>query len=307
MPVERDPGQGSYPPSLPKLSIAERLRWCLIGEDDLARVRRLAELSGEMVGPVVDAFYEHTLTFDGMRSLFPSDAAIEQEKANHRRYFERLMRGVVDQAYLADRVEVGETNERVGLGPDWYLGAFDFYLEAVANRLLERSGEHAAEAFGLFLSLLKVAHLDMALTLDSFIMAREATTALRQKEMSELPTPVLQLREGLLLIPVVGMVDSYRAQALTEQLLQAIKEERARIVVLDVTGVAVVDTAVANHLTHTVLAARLMGASSIITGISAQVAEALVRIGLDSRELTTRCDLRSGLELAEAMLARAVG
>ncbi len=179
MPAEPDHGPSLPLPEPPRLGIAERLRWCSIDEADLERVRKLGEVTRDMVGPVVEEFYAHALSFDGTSTLFASEEVVEQEKRSHRRYFERLMSGVVDQAYFADRIEVGEANERVGLGPDWYLGTFDYYLEAVANRLFERCSEKPEEAFAHFLSLLKVAHLDMALTLDSFIMAREATTAFR--------------------------------------------------------------------------------------------------------------------------------
>jgi rsbT co-antagonist protein RsbR len=113
---------------------------------------------------------------------------------------------------------------------------------------------------------------------------------------------VLQLRERLLLLPIIGIIDSQRAHQLTDQLLHGIRAHRAKVVVMDVTGVLAVDSAVANHLIQTVQASRLMGASVIITGLSAEVAQTLVRIGIDLSMVQTVGDLQSGIEEAERLL-----
>jgi rsbT co-antagonist protein RsbR len=103
-------------------------------------------------------------------------------------------------------------------------------------------------------------------------------------------------------VPVVGNLDSYRARSLTIALLTGIKEQQARVLVLDITGVSTVDSSVANHLMQTVTAARLMGAHSIVTGISPSVAEALVKIGVNIAWLNTFGDLQRGIEEAERLL-----
>jgi rsbT co-antagonist protein RsbR len=113
---------------------------------------------------------------------------------------------------------------------------------------------------------------------------------------------VLKLREGLLLIPVVGTLDSHRARSLTVELLEGIREHRAQVVVLDITGVAGVDSAVANHLIQSMSAARLMGAASVLTGISAEVAQALVKIGVSGQQLNTAGDLQQGIKIAEKLI-----
>jgi PAS domain S-box-containing protein len=126
---------------------------------------------------------------------------------------------------------------------------------------------------------------------------RQAEEAIRA-----LSTPVLPVRERLLILPLIGVVDSTRALQLTEQLLGSIRTYRAKAVVIDITGVPIVDSRVANHLLQTVEAARLMGAVVIVTGISPEIAQTLVRIGIDLSRLTTRTDLMGGLEEAERML-----
>jgi rsbT co-antagonist protein RsbR len=113
---------------------------------------------------------------------------------------------------------------------------------------------------------------------------------------------VLQVRERLLVLPIVGVLESYRARQLTEQLLNSISATRAKVAIMDITGVPIVDSKVANHLLQTVSAARLMGATVILTGLSPQIAQALVAIGVDLSQVQTTVDLQSGLEEAERLL-----
>jgi anti-anti-sigma regulatory factor len=123
--------------------------------------------------------------------------------------------------------------------------------------------------------------IDIGLAVDTYIHARETTMRKQQEAIRELSTPVLQIRERLLLLPIIGVIDTHRARLITDGLLHSIRETRAKVVVMDVTGVATIDTRVANHLIQTVTAARLMGAQVIVTGLSSDVAQALVGLGLD--------------------------
>ena len=123
-----------------------------------------------------------------------------------------------------------------------------------------------------------------------------------ERAILELSTPVLQLREGLLILPIIGILDSQRARQLTEQLLNSIRDNRAKVAVVDITGVAAVDSKVANHLLQTAEAARLMGATVILTGLSPEVAQSLVSIGVDLSRLITVGDLQGGIVEADRLL-----
>src|SRR5258708_36771259 len=116
--------------------------------------------------------------------------------------------------------------------------------------------------------MMKLVLLEMGLAVDTYIFARENTMRKQQEAIRELSTPVLQIRERLLLLPIIGVIDSQRARLITEGLLQSIRANRAKVVVMDVTGVATIDSKVANHLLQTVVAARLMGGSLISQGLS---------------------------------------
>lgn len=136
----------------------------------------------------------------------------------------------------------------------------------------------------------------------AFVQERERTVRQQQEAIRELSTPVLQVREKMLVLPIIGMIDSQRARQLTEQLLVAVKENRAKVVIVDVTGVPAVDSKIANHLLQTIDASRLMGAKAIITGLSPEVAQALVAIGVDVARFNAVGNLQGGIEEADRIL-----
>ncbi len=136
----------------------------------------------------------------------------------------------------------------------------------------------------------------------SFVQERERIIREQQEAIRELSTPVLPVRERLLILPIIGMVDPLRARQLTEQLLRGIRTNRARVVVMDITGVPAMDATVANHLVQTVEASRLLGAVVIVTGLSPELAQTLVNIGVDLSKMNTVGDLQGGIEEAERQL-----
>jgi rsbT co-antagonist protein RsbR len=136
----------------------------------------------------------------------------------------------------------------------------------------------------------------------SFVEQRERVIREQQDALLELSTPVLQVRERLLILPIIGVLDEDRARQLTEQLLHGIRAHRAKLVVIDVTGVPNMDEGVANSLVDTVTASRLMGADVIITGLSSEIAQTLVTIGVDLSKMHTVGDLQGGIEEAERQL-----
>jgi rsbT co-antagonist protein RsbR len=135
-----------------------------------------------------------------------------------------------------------------------------------------------------------------------FVQERERVIRQQQEAIRELSTPVLQVRERLLILPIIGVIDSHRARQLTEQLLRGIRTNRAKVVVIDITGVAAMDATVANHLVQTVEASRLLGATVIVTGLSPEIAQTLVTIGVDLGKMNTVGDLQGGIEQAERLL-----
>ncbi|MBN1218900.1 MAG: PAS domain S-box protein [Anaerolineae bacterium] len=126
----------------------------------------------------------------------------------------------------------------------------------------------------------------------------------QQKAIQELSTPVIPVIDQIIVMPLIGNIDSMRARDLTRQLLAGISEHRAKVVILDITGVPLVDSGVANYLTKAIRAAQLKGARTIVTGISEAVAETIVDLGIDWSEITTLSDLRTGLLVALRSLGK---
>jgi len=135
-----------------------------------------------------------------------------------------------------------------------------------------------------------------------FVQERERVIREQQEAIRELSTPVLPVRERLLILPIIGLIDAQRARQLTEQLLRAIRSNRAKVVVIDITGVPAMDANVANALVRTVDASRLQGAMVIVTGLSPEIAQTLVTIGVDLSRMHTVGDLQGGIEEAERLL-----
>jgi rsbT co-antagonist protein RsbR len=134
-------------------------------------------------------------------------------------------------------------------------------------------------------------------------LAEQAAIIEQQRQtINELQTPVIQVWQGILALPIVGSLDTARTQEMNEALLDKIVQTGSEIVILDVTGVPLIDTAVAKHLLETVSAARLLGAEVFLVGLSTRTAMTLVHLGLDLSGVTTRITMAKGLELAFARL-----
>jgi rsbT co-antagonist protein RsbR len=271
-------------------------------DEDAETLLGLNEMARKYADPVIEDFYRHLLSFDETKVFFEDPKVLERVKRLQKEYFLRLTEGDYGAEYVADRLRIGTVHEHINLAPKWYLGAYNFYLRSVAVRLFDAFPRDPLRALKFFLSLMKLVFLDIGLAVDTYIDARESTMRKQQEAIKELSTPVLRIRDRLLLLPIVGVIDSQRAQLITEGVLRAIRDTRAKVVVMDVTGVATIDSKVANHLLQTVAAARLMGATLIVTGLSAEVAQSLVALGIDLTRLNTVGDLQGGIDEGDRLL-----
>jgi rsbT co-antagonist protein RsbR len=282
--------------------LAMRKRFLEFDEGDVHRLEGMYDLTQEYVDSVIEAFYDHLLSFHETAAFFRDPRVLEHVKARQKEYFIRLTQGDYEQDYVDDRLKLGTIHEKIGLPVRSFLGMYSFYLRQIAARLLDEYSDRPERAFEAFHSLMKLLFLDIGLAVDTYIYQREATIANQQEAIRELSTPVLRLRDRLLVLPIIGILDTSRAQKLTEGLLASIRESRAQVVILDVTGVPALDSAVANHLLQAVEASRLMGAKVIVTGLSSDVAQALVTLGVDLTKLNAVGDLQGGIEVADRII-----
>jgi rsbT co-antagonist protein RsbR len=234
-------------------------------------------------------------------SAMTSEEIFSEVTAVYDNYVDALETGSFEtlQAYARD------LSERIiprGVETDEVLGIVLLLRDVLARALFVKYQEDADE-LNRILDAYEPAANRIAVTVGvSFVQERERVIREQQEAIRELSTPVLQVRERLLILPIIGGLDTARARQLTEQLLGAIQSNRARVVVIDITGVATIDLNVANHLVQTVEAARLMGASAIITGLSSKIAQTLVDLGVDLSMMKTVGDLQGGLEEADRLL-----
>ncbi|HEX7004122.1 MAG TPA: STAS domain-containing protein [Trueperaceae bacterium] len=144
-------------------------------------------------------------------------------------------------------------------------------------------------------------------TTETYTRSRDEIIERQRQEMLELSTPVVKIWEGVLALPMIGTLDSERAQVVMESLLERIVETGSTIAIVDITGVPTVDTLVAQHLLKTVSAAKLMGADCIISGIRPQIAQTIVHLGIDLNEVTTKASLADALYTALRRTGHKVG
>jgi len=213
-----------------------------------------------------------------------------------------MVSGDYGKAYIEQRVLLGALYSRAGLDSRVFLGAFHQLMQSIGRKIAEMFARDAQAALQHFASVNKIGFMDIGIIVDVLVAERERIIRTQEKAILELSTPALQIRDRLLMLPIIGLLDSMRAKQLTDNLLHSIRASRAKVVVMDITGVAAVDSKVANHLIQTVTAARLMGTQVIVTGLSAEVAQSLVALGVDLSKINTVGDLQGGIEEAERIL-----
>jgi rsbT co-antagonist protein RsbR len=289
---------------LDERELASRRSFFEITDEDLARLASLRPFAERHSTDIVDGLYQLLLGHPESRTFFRDEAAVVRVKRMQQQYFLGLFAGRLDLAYVEDRLRVGAAHERIGLAPKWYIGAYSRYVRLLHERLFADFAP--AEASAAFLSIKKLVAFDTALAIDTYNAANADTVARHQAAIRELSTPVIRVYQRVLLLPLVGTIDSHRAEQIMETLLLRVVEEQARAVIVDIAGVAVVDTKVADHLLKTTEAVRLLGAETILTGISAQIARTIVQLGVDISSMHTRSRLADGIELALSLIGRAI-
>lgn len=135
-------------------------------------------------------------------------------------------------------------------------------------------------------------------TIESYGRKRESVIKEQQRALMELSVPIVKIWDGILMVPLIGVLDSARTQMVMESLLTAIEETQSKVAILDISGIPVVDTLVAKHLIRTVSAAKLMGAECIVTGIRSRISQTIIQLGVDLSGIITRSTLADGLRIA---------
>jgi len=285
--------------------LERRLRFGAVGPEDRAYIEQIKPAILDHLDEHVDAFFGHLAQFQEAQGLLRRADMMDEARRLEREHITAMVSGAYGNDYFEQRFRLGQLYNRAQLDIALFMGAFHAQMSSIGRRVMARFPADGAAGFSHFTAFKKVAFFDLGIVVDAMMTDREQTILQQQEAIRELSTPALQVRERLLILPIIGVLDSYRAKQLTDGLLQAIRNHRAKVVVMDLTGVATVDSKVANHLIQTVAAAKLMGAVVIVTGLSAEVAQSLVTLGVDLSRLNTMGDLQGGIEEAERILGPA--
>ncbi|MBV9510258.1 MAG: STAS domain-containing protein [Caulobacteraceae bacterium] len=285
--------------------LERRLRFGAVGPEDRAFIDQVKPAILDHLDEHVAAFFDHLTMFQEAQSLLRRGDLMDEARRLEREHLVAMVGGAYGHDYFEQRFRLGQLYNRAQLDIALFMGAFHAQMSSIGRRIMARFPGDGPAGFAHFTAFKKMAFFDLGIVVDAMITDREQTIVKQQEAIRELSTPALQVRERLLILPIIGVLDSYRAKQLTDGLLQAIRSHRAKVVVMDMTGVATVDSKVANHLIQTVAAAKLMGAVVIVTGLSAEVAQSLVTLGVDLSRLNTMGDLQGGIEEAERILGTA--
>jgi rsbT co-antagonist protein RsbR len=289
-------------PRLSDRDIRRLARIIGLSADDSARIATVRDAVINDAASLTAGFFDSLRRLDDSASLFKNDDALAEATRLKREHLAAMLSGEYGPAYAEQCVRLGTFYSKAGFDVAVFLGALRELIQSISILITRASTADPGNGTAAVTALQKLAFLEIGIIVDAWISERERMINLQQEAIRELSTPVLQVRDKLLVLPLIGMIDSQRAMQITDSLLHAIRANRARVVVMDITGVAAVDSKVANHLLQTVAASQLMGTKVIVTGLSAEVAQALVGLDIDLSRMSTIGDLQGGLEEAERIL-----
>jgi rsbT co-antagonist protein RsbR len=204
------------------------------------------------------------------------------------------MKAAVDDEYVSRRVLVGEAHARIGLSLNTYFAGMNMFQELFSEVVRDGDFEEG-ERQATIDSVSKLLHFDTAIVVDTYNRLVEQTLTAQSRALMEMSTPVTEIWEGLLFLPIVGIIDSRRSRDIMNATLSKIADTQARVFILDISGVGVVDTAVANHLIKITRATKLMGCETTISGVSPAIAQTIVDLGIDVGEVKTTATMRDAL------------
>ena len=265
----------------------------VLSEDEASRFATLLEESRD---EVVGSWTERLATTVRGRM---SHAELERQHAELRKGFHTALSGgalgLGDEPAAELRAELSELSSnraRQGFSATETAVSIFALKDAVLAVLNKNGGDATLQDYVAFTSFVDEAAL---FTFDSYVRARDTLIADQAEQLLELSTPVVKLWEGVVAVPLVGTLDSARAQVVMERLLQTLVDTSSPYAIIDITGVPAVDTQVAQHILKTVVAARLMGADCIISGIRPQIAQTIVALGIEFGDIATKASLADAL------------
>jgi len=263
----------------------------------LETIRESADRLMPEIREVIDRFYVWMARHPDMMAFFHSESLLQHVQTMQIAYWERLMDASVDEDYVQDRRRIGEIHAKIGLPVMFYMAGASMIYEELSklNKTLFKSSAISLEHNQLIANIL---HMDAGLICQSFVDKRDALLNEQSQAVMAMSTPVTEIWDGILLLPIVGIVDSKRSEDIMNAVLECIKSSKAKEFILDISGVGVVDTAVANYLISITKATALMGCRSTISGISPSISKTIVQLGIEIDDINTTSTMMDALSSA---------
>lgn len=277
-----------------------------ITEADLAEVAAAGAVLDVHIEKIVERWYEWLRSQPGAMRLFSSDEQLSRVRRQQTQHWRTFLRGRVDEVYLAQREHIGQVHASIDLPNNIYFAGVSQFLAFITERLRELRVDDAAAAARQTAAIGKLMLLDTYVVIDTIATIARDKIALHAKAVMEMSTPVTPIWDSILLLPLVGIIDSMRTADVMTKSLTKIAETRARVFVLDISGVASVDTGVANQLIKITKATQFMGCEAIISGVSPSIARTMVELGVSVGDIQTTATLRDAFEMALKRVGQSV-
>ncbi len=286
-----------------QVQVAETLKKFEINADDISRIKQAGSLLLPELDDHIAAFYDWLREQEEYQIFFAPNPqrlirVVELQKLHWKSFFDANL----DEKWFASRVHVGSVHAHIDLPNDVYFAGMSMSGKSLVDRI-RKIKPVIKDAGEITNSLMKLIFLDSFIVIEEISRIQREKIAAGSKSLMEMSTPVTPIWEGILLLPLLGIVDSTRTQDIMTKSLGEIEKTRAKVFVLDISGVSAMDTAVANQLIKITKATKLMGCETIISGVSPIIARTLVELGVNVGEVQTTATLRDSFELA----LRAVG
>jgi rsbT co-antagonist protein RsbR len=288
-------------PKNAEMSAPEMLELYGISTDDINQLRVCATKVEDHIDGFVENFYVWLRTLPDFEHFFTDEHIVERVKQLQKIYWKEFFRDERDDGYIEKRRMVGESHARIGLSLGSYCAAMNHMHSLMVSHLA--SDDSAQATLDL---VAKFMNMDMAIVVETYSKVINESISAQSQALMEMSTPVTQIWEGILMLPVVGIIDSKRAQEIMATTLAKISETQAQVFIMDISGVAVVDTQVANHMIQITKATRLMGCESTISGLSPSIAETIVQLGIDVGKVRTTATLKDALSSAFRRVGMAI-
>ena len=265
-----------------------------LDDGDMRRIREFAQIAKPRMQEMVTEWYAWLQTQPEFDQFFSDTETLKRVQRLQDDYWLLFMSGSIDDEYISMRRKVGEAHARIGLPLNTYFAGMNMFMELFGKCMRDHDMSDDARS-RMEESVTKLLHLDTAVVVETYNHLVEETLTAQAKSLMEMSTPVTQIWSGILLLPIVGIIDSKRARDIMNATLAKIGETQARIFILDISGVGVVDTAVANHLIKITRATRLMGCDCTISGVSPSIAQTIVDLGIDVGRIKTTSTMKDAL------------